>query len=106
MRCVGILASGMSSILWSVSRCLGRVLGWSSKTVLYLSRSFCTSGGIGSSLICLASSSGNNFFGVLGDCGSNASISALSSAETSVTGIWSGTGLDLVFFFLDFEELL
>ena len=61
VRCVGCFASKISSILWSISRCLGRVLWWSSKTCLYFSRSVCISWGIGSFLICLASSSGSNF---------------------------------------------
>ena len=67
MQCVGSSVSGMSSIFWSVSRCLGSVLLWYSKTCLYFLRSFWTSGSIGSSLICLASGSGNNFCGVLSD---------------------------------------
>ena len=40
--------------------------------------------GIGSSLICLSSSSGSNFGGVFGVCGSRAPISARSSSEMSV----------------------
>ena len=61
VRCVGCFAFKISSSLWPVLRCLGRVLWWSSKTCLYFSRSVCISWGIGSFLICLASSSGSNF---------------------------------------------